>query len=116
MAYHQYGRLTFRNKNGTLTVEPVTEVMDVRNIHSKDVPAGLWFDKQTAEQIALITENWHVQLGGPYPIVKPIMMWLIAHTACDKAFLVKIVTLEYIGPADPMTEIERCNRCTPCLV
>ena len=75
---------------------------------SKDTPSELWFDMDTAGKIALITENWHVQLCSRYPVVTPVMMYLIAHTACDKAFRVKIETLEYIGPDNPQTEIERC--------
>ena len=112
MAYHKCETLTFKNKYGTLVIEPVGEVVYVRDIHGKDTPKELWFDMDTAEKIALITENWHVQLC----IHSLKEVYLIAHTACEKAFRVKIVTLEYIGPANPMAEIERCNRCTPCYI
>jgi hypothetical protein len=113
MAYHKYERLTFQNKYGTLIVEPFGEVVDVCKIHSKDTSPELWFEMETAEKIALITENWHVQLCGPFPIIIPAMMYLIAHTACDKAFRVKIVTLEYIGPDNPRAEIAQWSPRNP---
>ena len=56
----------FNNKFGSLTLELVTRDKLISTISSKDVPENCFIDIDTAEQIALITGNHHVQLSFEY--------------------------------------------------
>jgi hypothetical protein len=104
--YHRFGRVTFRNRYGTLVVEPVTQVLSVQDIHGSDIPDEHKFDGPTAEQIALLTENDHTQIAFQ-TWTADARGYLIVHTSCAEAFVVRIETLDYVGP-DAREEIQRC--------
>ena len=112
MSYYTLGTQQFQNEYGTLVVEPITGVMNVRDIYGKDVPDEFKFSLEVAEQIALITENKHVQtaLTNEPRRENCHRGYLCLHTSSSTAFVVKIVTLEYVGP-NAMEEIERIAQC-----
>ena len=113
MSYYTLGVQRFQNKYGTLVVEPITGDMNVRDIHGKDVPDEFKFTLEVAEQIALITDNWHVQMALTMGSSEAKCQgYLCLHTSCSTAFVVKITTLEYIGP-NAKEEIERVAQREP---
>jgi hypothetical protein len=105
--YHNYGEVVFTNKYGTLVVVPVTKVLAVRDIHGEDIPDEYKFDLPQAEQIALLTENDHAQIALQ-TWTADSLGYLIVHTSCSSAFVVRIKTLEYTGPD------ARDDKQTPC--
>lgn len=56
----------YSNKYGTLVVEPITEVMSVRDVRLKNIPMNARFDLDTAEKVVLITENRRIPNSGSF--------------------------------------------------
>lgn len=102
--YHNYGPAVFKNEYGRIACTPITPVMPVSRIFGKDVPEDAKFDLDTASQVALITENNHTQIG--FGALSGRGCYLCIHTASDKAFVVRIEQMSYIGP-EASKEIER---------
>lgn len=84
-------KLSYQNKYGYLEFE-VGEYQDVRTIHSKNLDTSLFFEIETAEHIALITENRGIQLSVTWDHKK---MFLIHHKASDIAAVCKITKIEF---------------------
>jgi hypothetical protein len=91
------------NRYGTLEVEPVGEVQAVSGIRGTDVDDDLKFDVDTAEKIVLITENRRCQIA--VSSVRGNGSYLLVHTSCSMAAVVKIVSLEFTDGVVPQEAI-----------
>ena len=101
----------FNNKFGSLTLELVTRDKLISTISSKDVPENCFIDIDTAEQIALITGNHHVQLSFEYlenpngrdTIGRP---YIIANETTSVGCIARILEIEYTGDIPAHEELE----------
>lgn len=93
---NQWGQLKFRV--GT----PLLKVSEIRIDNNLD----LTFDTETAEQIALITENERTQLSYSMKYKK---WYMIYHYNASNAWIARIVSLIYEGnkPAKEIIEMSR---------
>lgn len=96
----------FENKFGSLQVSLVTDFMSVGKI-SRDMPevSGNLFDMETAEKIALITENKSVQLCMCYPLNG--LGYMVYHRNGREAAVCKIDSILYSFDVSPAEQIER---------
>lgn len=95
----------FQNRYGRLEVEPVTPLLQVRNIRGVDYPDDIKFDLETAERIVLITENRRSQIAFQ-EWTQNGRAYMIVHTSPSEGYIVRIVSLDYTGP-NAQEEIER---------
>lgn len=95
-------QLNFKNGYGTLTLALVSAVMPVDAIRGADVDVAYKFDLETAEKVALITENRRVQIGG----TNAHDCYVVAHESVSTAAIARIETMNYVGGV-PAHEIER---------
>lgn len=95
-------QLNFKNGYGTLTLALVSAVMPVDAIRGADVDDAHKFDLETAEKVALITENRRVQIGG----TNAHDCYVVAHESVSTAAIARIETMNYVGGV-PAHEIER---------
>jgi len=56
-------RYKYENRYGVLEVEPIEEHHKVSEILGKNIEERFFFDLETSEKIALITDNKDIQLG-----------------------------------------------------
>lgn len=98
----------YRNRYGALTVEPVSELMHVRDIRCADFPDSIKFDLDTAEKIALITENRRSQIAFS-TWTRSSLGILIVHATESTARVVRVVCLDYTGEIEPRMAIQ-CER------
>lgn len=96
---------TFHNRYGTLVVETITAPMHVRDVHGKDLPDDCKFSLETAEQIALITENDHTQLAFE-SMTKDAKAYLSVHLSESTVVVVRVKSLEYTGKVEAREEIQ----------
>lgn len=82
--------IEYENKYGSLELETVSEYKKVGEIRSKDLDPSLFFDIETAEQIALITGNKGIQLSVTY---LPGKMFVIHHASSDIAAVCKVKSI-----------------------
>lgn len=93
-------RLNFQNQYGQLTLALVDSLRNVRNIHGKDIDPAHKFGLETAEKIALVTDNRGIQLGG----LGAHDCYVVVHETPDTAAVARIESLTYIGQ-NPAQEI-----------
>lgn len=98
-------RLNFQNRYGQLTLVLVTDVRNVRDIHGKDVDPAHKFGLETAEKIALVTDNRGIQLGG----LGAHDCYVVVHETPDTAAVARIESLTYVGQ-NPAQEIQDARR------
>ena len=55
--------MLYKNQFGETVIEIASEYMSIKQVTRRDVPSNCWFDMDQAEQIALITDNRHLQIG-----------------------------------------------------
>ena len=55
--------MQYKNHYGEAVIEIVSDYMSIKKVTRKYVPKGCWFNMDQAEQIALITDNRHLQIG-----------------------------------------------------
>ena len=72
-------KIQYENKYGTLELEPL-EYRHVSTVLHATTPDDLKFDFETAERIALITENRHIQLAF---VTKPCRALVVHHESPD---------------------------------
>lgn len=105
----------FKNKFGSVTFRPVTEITHVKNIRGADVEARCLFDVETAEKLALITENHRVQIcptQGP----DGWRCYVVLHEDSANVAVAEIEELTYIGGV-PAAEIHNAREMAhglPC--
>lgn len=103
---------TYSNKYGTLVVEPITEVMPVKEVRLANFPDDAKFDLDTAERVVLITENRRSQIVVA-SVHQPV--GLVVHESPSTCWIARIVSLDYTGP-NPQQAIEDERRRTPSIL
>lgn len=93
------------NRYGTLVVAPVTEVQAVGGIRGADMRDELKFDLETAEKIALITDNRRCQISGDFK--RGGRYYLLVHVSCSRVAVVRIVSLDFADGVSAREEIVR---------
>ncbi|GKR18322.1 MULTISPECIES: hypothetical protein [Aeromonas] len=104
--------ICFENEFGSLRVSLVTDYLSVSNI-SRDIPevcANL-FDVETAEKIALVTDNKSVQLCMCYPLNG--LGYMVYHRNGKEAAVCKIENIEFSCNVSPAEQIQRMARSLP---
>ena len=87
------------NRFGRLHYERIAPYMAVRHIHSKDLHPSAFFDIETAEKIALITDNAGIQIAFAYPGLKH--GFFSHHLSSCIAAPCRIVTLDFYSDRHP---------------
>lgn len=98
-------QLDFANQFGALKLALVSEVRPVDSIFGADIDAAHKFDLHTAEQVALITENRRIQIGG----LGAHDCYIVVHESPTNAAIARIESINYIG-GNPAQEIERARQ------
>lgn len=98
-------RLDFQNRYGQLRLVLVDGVRNVRDIHGKDVDPAHKFGLETAEKIALVTDNRGIQLGG----FGAHDCYVVVHETPNTAAVARIESLTYVGQ-NPKQEIQDARR------
>jgi len=93
------------NRYGTLVVEPVTEVGPVAGIRGANIDDEVKFDLDTAGKIVLVTDNRRCQVSGEFR--GGGRLYLIVHTSCSTAAVVRVVSLDFAEGVVPGDEIAR---------
>ena len=97
------GLLSYSNKYGQLELGLTETPQHISTVSRKSIPEDWKFNTETAEQIALITDNRHMQLVPPWP-VKDEGWYLCVHESSSMVYLAKVVSISYKG-GNPMGEI-----------
>ena len=103
--------IRYENRYGTLDLEPL-EYGHVSKAQHSNTPDELKFDTDTAEKIALITENRHIQLVPPWPITKPVRWFVAHHSSPSICATCRIVSLVFTSKVNPREEIAREAQCS----
>jgi hypothetical protein len=97
----------YSNKYGFLKFM-VGDKQPISTLCSDNFPNHIFFDLETAEKIALITENKKIQI-----CFKSLeKMYLVYHFTISEVGLCLVKKLEFSSPVIPSKEIERFP--TPC--
>lgn len=104
--------INFTNEFGILNVSLVTDFLPVRDIHRNmmSVSDNL-FGMETAEEIALITGNKHIQLVMCYPLNG--QCYMLYHQSGSLAAVCKIESIELLcerSPADQINSMYQQHR------
>lgn len=101
--------IRIRNEFGTVELVPVTGILPIAQLSSA-LPAAQMhrFDLDTAERIALITENRGVQICCP-------MHWrgqafLILHDGPSAGAVCRVSVVEWLSDEDPIEVLSRESR------
>lgn len=95
--------INYKNKYGELEIETITEAMPVSTVLVSMVEqVNACFDLETAEKIALITDNKKIQIGIDGETKK---CYLVYHYTTSLVSICKINRLVYVGGI-PKEEIE----------
>lgn len=100
--------INFNNQYGFLSLSIVTPYMQVSQINSKMLPPGVTFSITTAEQIALITDNKHIQISfipGDLRIA-----YVMHHISASVAAVCEVVNLTMHKKIDAQKEIEMLSK------
>lgn len=104
--------ITFTNKYGNLELQPVTAFQPVGVYRFEDVPADCLMTMEQAEQIALITDNRHIQLC--FKIGHLDKPYIVVHNTGSTAALAKISSLNFVDKIVAQDEIKRLRTwCYP---
>jgi hypothetical protein len=87
--------ITFANKYGQVELKPVTAYMPVNQINSKMLPSGCTFSIDTAEQIALITDNKHLQMSFIPGNMR--VCYIMHHDSASVAAVCEVSSLIFVG-------------------
>ncbi|MDY0362659.1 MAG: hypothetical protein RBR08_14505 [Desulforegulaceae bacterium] len=96
--------LTLENKYGSLRFL-VGAKQQISELCSADFPEGVFFDLETAEKIALITENRKIQIC--FRNLKEEKAYLLYYFSASEVGLCFIQELDFSSPVMPSEEIER---------
>lgn len=105
----------FENRFGSVSFRPIAEVTHVKNIRGADLDARCMFDVETAEKIALITENRRIQIC-PYKGADGWRCYVVLHESESTAAVAEIEGLNYTGGV-PAAEIHSAREMAyglPC--
>lgn len=95
--------LDFQNRYGRLSLSLVSDVRAVKDIHGKDIDDCHKFAIDTAEKIALITDNRGIQIC-PTKGDAGWLCYVVAHETPSTAAIARIEAIEYLG-GNPAQEI-----------
>lgn len=98
---------THKNKFGSVAFRLVSDVLPVGDIRGADIESAHKFDIDTAEKIALITENGRVQIC---PVKEPggWRFYVVLHATESTAAVAAIDSMHYTG-ANPRQEIRNAR-------
>lgn len=102
------GTKNFSNKYGSLKVVFVGERQEVSKIKSAEFPEDVFFDMETAEKIALITNNRRMQISFR-KIDKGNHGYLLYHFLASEVSLCRIESLTFSSDVIPSEEILSCK-------
>jgi hypothetical protein len=97
-------KIIYKNKYGKLEIEPIADYQHVSEIHSKNVNQDCFFDINTAEKIALITDNHNIQISFAHGNFKEF--YLVHHIKSDIARVCKINYVVFDNNINATKEIE----------
>jgi len=99
----------YNNHYGSLTLDIVGEEQLARNFTSADVPDDCFIDLNTAEEVALITENRGIQIAFRWITEKevpdPKQGYILLHRSPSVVVLTRLSSLDYThstGPRDAL--------------
>lgn len=98
--------IKYKNNYGQLELELVSEYIPVSTIKGSNISDSLKFSLETAEQIALITENRKIQICIPLDW----KVYVIIHNSPSTAAIAKIKSLDFIADITPAEELHRLNK------
>jgi hypothetical protein len=101
-------RCDFANEFGTLQFRPLSEPQPIAGIRGATLDAACTFDLETAEKVALITENRRVQVA-PFKTPAGWRFYAFLHETVNTGAVAQIESLEYIG-GTPSNEIEKARK------
>lgn len=99
--------IVYKNRYGSIRLTPVSDYMPVRSISSKILPQGAAFSIETAEQIALITENRNIQISFIPDNMR--VCYVLHHNSTSVAAICQ-VSIEFTSPVSPQAEIKRLQK------
>ena len=94
----------YANKFGAVSFATVSDVVSVNDVHGKDVDPAHMFDIETAEKIALITDNRRIQLC-PFKTAQGWRMYVVLHETPSTVAVAVIESMTYTG-RDPKRELQ----------
>lgn len=100
--------ITFTNRYGFLTLETTGEFMPVSSIVGAELPDQVKFTLETAEEVALISENKGIQICFEMPLTGKA--YVLVHKTQSTAAVAKIKRLRYTASDPACGELERRNR------
>lgn len=99
----------YSNRFGALTLMPVTEFMPIKNIRKSHPQAKAnAVDFETAEKIALITENRRIQICFMYP--EMVQAYVVLHNSPSTAAYCRVTLEKFecnMSPADMLNDLNR---------
>lgn len=106
MTQHKYS-----NKYGSVVFEQIENYHSVREISSKDYDESLFFNIETGEQIALITENDKIQLSCVWKNGKLTdKMYIIHHASPSLGAVCKLIDIKFDTTISAENELEKLNK------
>lgn len=88
----------FQNKFGAVRFRPIADVQPVRDIRGANLDPRCMFDIETAEKIALITDNRGIQLCS-FKSADGWRCYVVLHATSSTAAVAEIESLTYAGAA-----------------
>lgn len=101
----------YENKYGFLELEVVGDYKPVETIYSRDVSEACLFTIDEAEQIALITGNFGIQISFASPNFK--RAFVIRHESFGIAAVCRIKRLMFDGAINAQEELESFPKIAP---
>lgn len=93
----------YANEFGEVVLEPITRYMPISEISKENVPEveEALFSMETAEKIALITENKMIQIALPYPIRSDERAaYLVKHSSTRRAAVCRVHIKSFQTPGN----------------
>lgn len=98
----------FSNKFGAVAFRPLSEPRTIAGIRGADLDPACTFDIETAEKIALITENRRVQIA-PFKTANGWRCYVFLHETANTGAVAEIESLAYVG-GEPAHELQKARR------
>ena len=101
----------YKNKYGSLELELMEDYKDIKGVRGKDYPDDVKFTMETAEQIALITDNRGIQISFEYP--KLDKAYVMIHKSPSTIAVAKIKNIYFDKNINPQDEIAKIAKFRP---
>lgn len=99
----------YENRHGKVRFRVMSEVTYIRNVSSGQYPGLQRYDLETAERIAVITENHHVQIV-PVREGEQWLCYLVLHDSPSFVAVAEIESMEYVDTTAAREVIEESHR------